>query len=128
MSWYEPAPYWALDGTYAAGNFFTVNLNWWNKLTDEQREIIQQAASDTQEYTITLYDEAIQMDIDLIEEKTGKKFVEFSDSDIDKIWAATFEAKAASALELAKAAGKTEGMTKILEKAAEITNYDWKHE
>ena len=27
----------------------------------------------------------------------------------------------------AEANGKGEGMTKILEKAAEITGYDWKH-
>ena len=30
-------------------------------------------------------------------------------------------------METAKANGKEEGMTKILEKAAEITGYDWKH-
>ena len=53
--------------------------------------------------------------------------VELSDADIERIWAATFDAKADSAMETAKANGKEEGMTKILEKAAEITGYDWKH-
>lgn len=127
MSWYEPAPYWALDGTYTAGNFFTVNLDWWDGLTESQREVIQLAAQDTQSYTATLYDDAISEDINTVEEKTGNTFVTFSDEDIDRIWAATFDAKADSALQLAETAGKTEGMTKILEKAAELTDYDWKH-
>jgi TRAP-type C4-dicarboxylate transport system substrate-binding protein len=128
MSWFEPAPYWALDGTYTAGNFYTVNVKWWNGLSDAQREVIQQAATDTQIYTSTIYDEAVAKDVAFIEEKTGKKFVQFSQSDVERIWASIFEAKAAAALELAKPSGKTEGMIKILEKAAEITNYDWKHE
>jgi flagellar biosynthesis/type III secretory pathway protein FliH len=53
--------------------------------------------------------------------------VELSQEDIDTIWAASFEAKADSALETAKANGKEEGMTKILEVAAELTGYDWQH-
>lgn len=127
MSWYEVAPYWALDNTYTAGNFFTVNLDWWSSLSDEQRKIIQDAADETQKYSETLYDEAIASDIALIEEKTGHKFVDFSDADKDKMWAATFDAKAESALNAAGKSGKTDGMVVILKKAAEITGYDWKH-
>jgi TRAP-type C4-dicarboxylate transport system substrate-binding protein len=127
MSWYEPAPYWALDGTYAAGNFFTVNLKWWDGLSDAQKKIIQDAATDTQTYSATIYDESVSKDIATVEQKSGKKFVTFADADIARIWAATFEAKATSALEIAGKASKTDGMTKILEKAAEITKYDWKH-
>lgn len=37
MGWEEVASYWALDGTYTAGNMFTANLDWWNSLTDAQR-------------------------------------------------------------------------------------------
>lgn len=37
MSWQDVASYWALDGTYTAGNMFTANLEWWNSLTDAQR-------------------------------------------------------------------------------------------
>lgn len=127
MSWYEPAPYWALDGTYTAGNFFTANLDWWEGLTEGQRAVIQEAASETQTYTATLYDEAISKDIATVEEKTGNKFVALSDENVSKIWGAIFQSKATAALELAGKSNKTEGMTKILEKAAEITGYDWKH-
>lgn len=127
LSWYEVAPYWALDGTYAAGNFFTVNLEWWNKLSDAQRKAIQDAAAETQVYSETIYDDAIASDIAKIEEKTGNKFVVFSDADLATIWKANFEAKVGSATQMAETAGKAEGMIKILEKAAQITGYDWKH-
>lgn len=127
MSWYDVAPYWALDGTYTAGNMLTANLEWWNSLTDAQREAIQAAADEVETYSATLYDDAIATDTAKVEEATGNKFVTFSDEDIAQIWAATFEAKADAALNNAEPNGKAEGMTKILEVAAEITGYTWEH-
>lgn len=127
MSWYEVAPYWALDGTYTAGNMFTVNLEWWNSLTDAQRDIIQQAADETEAYSATLYDDSIASDMEKVESETGHAFVEFSQEDIDAIWAATFEAKADSALSLVSGDEAIANQTTILEKAAEITGYDWQH-
>ena len=127
MGWEEVADYWALDGTYTAGNMFTANLEWWNGLTDAQRQAIQQACDEVEEYSAGIYDDSIASDCATIEEKTGHKMVEFSDADVERVWAATFDAKADSAMETAKANGKEEGMTKILEKAAEITGYTWNH-
>ena len=127
MGWQDVASYWALDGTYTAGNMFTANLDWWNGLSDAQRQAIQQAADEVEEYSAGIYDDSIASDCATIEEKTGNKMVELSDADIERIWAATFDAKAEAALATAEPNGKTEGMTKILEKAAEITGYDWKH-
>ena len=127
MGWEEVASYWALDGTYTAGNMFTANLEWWNGLTDAQRQAISQACDEVEEYSAGIYDDSIATDCATIEEKTGNKMVQFSDEDIARVWAATFDAKAASAMDTAKANGKEEGMTKILEKAAEITGYTWNH-
>ena len=127
MGWEEVASYWALDGTYSAGNMFTANLEWWNGLTDAQRQAIQQACDEVEEYSAGIYDDSIASDCATIEEKTGNKMVELSDADIERIWAATFDAKAEAALATAEPNGKTEGMTKILEVAAELTGYDWKH-
>ena len=127
MGWEEVADYWALDGTYTAGNMFTANLEWWNGLTDTQRQAIQQACDEVEEYSAGIYDDSIASDCATIEEKTGNKMVEFSDADVERIWAATFDAKADSAMQTAEANGKAEGMTKILEKAAEITGYTWNH-
>ena len=127
MGWQDVASYWALDGTYTAGNMFTANLDWWNGLSDAQRQAIQQAADEVEEYSAGIYDDSIASDCATIEEKTGNKMVELSDADIERIWAATFDAKAEAALATAEPNGKTEGMTKILEVAAELTGYDWKH-
>lgn len=127
MAWYEVAPFWALDGTYTAGNPFTVNLDWWDGLTDAQRDCIQKAADETETYASGIYDEAIAGDIATVEAATGNKFVQLSDEDLDRVWAATFEAKAADAMKRADTHGVTEGMTVILEKAAELTGYNWQH-
>ena len=125
MAWYEVAPYWCLDGTYTAGNFFTVNLDWWDGLTAAQQECIQAACDATEDYSATLYDDAIASDVATIEEATGNKFVELSDADISTFWAACFEAKAADAMNRAETHNVSDGMRTILEKAAEITGYDW---
>ena len=125
MSWQDEASYWALDGTYTAGNPLTVNLDWWNGLTTAQQDAIQAAADEVEEYSAGIYDDAIETDKATVEEATGNTFVEFSDEDVAKFWEACFEAKAESALTTAEPNGKKEGMITILKKAAEITNYDW---
>lgn len=127
MAWYEVAPYWSLDGTYTAGNPFTVNLDWWNGLTDAQRDCIQKAADETEIYAAGIYDDAIDADIQTVVDATGNEFVELGQADVDRIWAAVFEAKAADAMNRANTHGVAEGMTTILEKAAEVTGYDWQH-
>jgi TRAP-type C4-dicarboxylate transport system substrate-binding protein len=106
---------------------FTANLSWWNGLTDAQRTAIQAAATEVEEYSAGLYDTSIAEDLATIESTTGNPVVELSQEDIDAIWAASFEAKADSALSTAEANGKAEGMTKILEVAADFTGYDWVH-
>lgn len=125
MGWQEVAGYWALDGTYTAGNMFTINLDKWNSLSADQQALVQAAADATEEYSAGLYDDAIDADIKTVEEATGHEFVEFSDSDIEKIWEAVFEAKAEAAINTCEPNGKKDGMITILKKAAEVTNYDW---
>ncbi len=127
MGWQDVASYWALDSTYTAGNMFTANLEWWNGLTDAQREAIQAAADEVEAYSAGIYDDEIATQCETIESATGNKMVEFSQEDQDRIWAAVFEAKADAALATAEPNGKAEGMTKILEVAAQFTNYDWQH-
>ena len=126
MQWYQVAPYWALDGTYAAGNFISANLNWWNGLSDAQKNAITEASKEVAQWSLALYDDEIGSNIETIETETGNKFVEFSQEDLDNIWAANFESKAAAAMTTAEANGKAEGMRTILELAAQLTNYDWK--
>ena len=128
LAWYEVAPYWALDGTFAAGNMFTVNLDWWESLTDAQRECIQAAADATEDYSATMYDDTISEDIATIESATGNKFAELSDEDIAYFWSLVFESKADDALARAQAHDCVDEMVTILETAAEFTGYDWSYE
>ena len=125
MAWFEVADNWALDGTYSAGNMFTVNLDWWDSLTAEQQDIIQKAADAAEAYSVTANDDAIANDIAAVEAATGNAFVELSADDIARYWAACFEAKAADAMNRANTHNCVDGMTTILEKAAELTSYNW---
>jgi TRAP-type C4-dicarboxylate transport system substrate-binding protein len=125
LAWYEVAPYWALDGTYTAGNMFTVNLEWWDGLSPAQQEVLQQAADDTEDFSITLYDDTISSDIAKVEDATGNKFVEFSDEDIARVWDACFKANAEATMKIAEQSGKTDGVNTILNKAAEISGAKW---
>jgi TRAP-type C4-dicarboxylate transport system substrate-binding protein len=127
LAWYEVAPYWALDGTYTAGNMFTVSLDWWNGLSQAQQDAIQAAADATEAYSATIYDEAIASDIALVEEKTGHPFVQFNQADMDRLWASCFEASAVAALANARKNGKEAGMVTVLEVAAKFTGYAWRH-
>ena len=127
MQWYQVAPYWALDGTYTAGNFISANLTWWNGLSEAQQEIIRRAADDTADWSMAKYDSEIEQNIATVEEATGNEFVQLSDEDIAAIWAAVFEAKADAAMANAEANGKAEGMEKILQVCADMTGYDWQH-
>lgn len=128
MQWYDVAPYWALDGTYTAGNFMTANLDWWNGLTADQQAVIQAASDAVQQWSMVKYDTEINNDLATIEEATGNPIIQFPQADIDAIWAANFDAKASAALAMAAPNGKTDGMVKILELAAELTGYDWTYE
>jgi TRAP-type C4-dicarboxylate transport system substrate-binding protein len=126
LAWYEVAPYWALDGTYTAGNMFTVNLDWWNGLSQAQQDVIQAAADATEAYSITIYDEAIANDTAFVEGKAGHPFVQFGQADLARLWAACFNASADAAINNARKNGKEEGMVKVLEAAAKFTNYTWR--
>lgn len=62
MQLYNDAPYWMYDNTYAAGNFITVCLDWWNGLSAEQQDLIQQAADATSQFSLGLLQTATDAD------------------------------------------------------------------
>ena len=78
-------------------------------------------------YRAGMYDADIESQMKTVSDATGNAWVELSQEDLDRIWAATFEAKADAAMSTASANGKADGMTTILEAAASFTGYDWKH-
>jgi OFA family oxalate/formate antiporter-like MFS transporter len=84
---------------------------------------ISMAADATEAYSITIYDEAIAGDTAVVEGKTGHPFVRFGQADLDRLWAACYNASADAAINNAGKNGKEAGMVKVLEAAAKFTNY-----
>ncbi|MCD8144165.1 MAG: TRAP transporter substrate-binding protein DctP [Oscillospiraceae bacterium] len=117
MGIYEVAQYWMLDNTYTAGNFFTVNLEWWESLSEEQQAAIQAAADEVEAYSAGLYDEAIESDIATVE-AGGGTFIEMNDADTATWWDAVF-VSAVDAADLTDENNQT-----ILQAAADFTDYD----
>ena len=119
MGLQNEAKYWMYDNTYAAGNFFTVNLDWWNSLSPEAQAAIQDAAKATENYSIELYTEAIKDEQQgLIDQ--GVTLVKINDDDFDRWWSVIMESKKADSM--AKAADPDATLT-ILNAAAEFTGY-----
>ena len=124
MSLQEVAKYWMSDGTFAAGNFITVNLDWWNGLTDSQREMIQKAADDTQAFSL----EYNQGQTDELEDNltaAGVTLVKMSDEELAEWWGVIFESAANDALAAAAQNGNTDDVLAVLQAAADFTNYDF---
>ena len=128
QQWYDVAPYWALDGTYGAGNFISANMDWWNSLTADQQAVIRAAAEAVADWSMSKYDAAIDADIAAVEAATGNKFVQFSPEDLATIWEASFKTTADGAIATAAANGKLDGMVKIYELIADMTGVDWHYE
>ncbi len=104
MSVYEVADYWMLDNTYTAGNFLTVNLDWWNTLTAAQQKLIQTAADEVMSYSAGIYESDIADQVQLLKDK-GCTVVEMSDAEFTKWWNTVFMSKVESSLMTAKERG-----------------------
>lgn len=124
MSLYEVAPYWMSDGTFAAGNFITVNLDWWDSLTDAQRAAIQAAADDTAAFSLTFNQgEYDKLNDNLV--ANGVTLVEMTDEEFDAWWGAIFDSAAADAQAAAAENGNLDAVNAVLKAAADFTGYDF---
>ena len=124
MSLYEVADYWMNDNTFAAGNFITVNLDWWNSLTDTQREAIQAAADNTQAFSLRLNQSQYDtLNDDLL--ANGVTLVDISDEESEMWWSVIFDTAANDALAAATQNGNTEDVIAVLQAAADFTGYDF---
>jgi TRAP-type C4-dicarboxylate transport system substrate-binding protein len=124
LKWYEPAPYYKFDGTYAAGNPWTVNLESWAKLSPETQQIFMDAAKDAEAYSLELDKTDTEAGVKTITDAGGTVGT-LSADDQAKWWKNLFDASAADCMARAEKLGITEDMITVLSKAAEITNTTW---
>ena len=123
MSLYEKAQYWMSDNTFAAGNFITVNLDWWNGLSAEQQAAIQAAADETSAFSVTYnQSEYESLNDNLI--ANGVTLVEMTDAEFDQWWSAIFDSAAGDALAKAEANGNAAEVQAVLDAAAAFTGYN----
>ena len=116
----EVAKCWMYDGTYSAGNFFTVNLDWWNGLSDAQRDAIQKAADDVADYSVSYYVDAIAQEVAQLEE-SGCTVVEMTEEDFAKWWDAVLTSNEKEALANGEQNGNLEAVQTLLAAVAEFT-------
>ncbi len=123
MSLYEVGSYWMFDNTFAAGNFMTVNADWWDSLTTAQQEAIQEACDATTAYSLT-YNEEAYAELNDNLEANGVTLAHMTDAEFDLWWSAIFETVAADALATAAENGNTAEVQAVLQAAADFTGYD----
>ena len=126
MSWDEVANNVVMDGLRGTGGCLTVNLDWWNSLTDAQREVIQEAADMVAEYSIQMNDEAEAQQIAEIEERSNTTVKYLSEEDASTYYGYIFDTNAVTCLNrVAGDAEKTAGMNTILQYVADYYGVDW---
>jgi TRAP-type C4-dicarboxylate transport system substrate-binding protein len=123
MSLYEVAKYWMPDNTFAAGNFMTVNLDWWNGLSTEAQNAIQEACDATSLYSV----EYNQSEYEALNDNlvaNGVTLAEMTDAEFDQWWSAIFDSQASDAIATAEENGNVEAVEAVLQAAADFTGYD----
>lgn len=123
MSLYEKAAYWMSDNTFAAGNFITVNLDWWNGLSAEQQNAIQAAADETSAFSVT-YNQSEYETLNDNLVANGVTLATMTDAEFDQWWSAIFDSAAGDALAKAEANGNAAEVQAVLDAAAAFTGYN----
>lgn len=122
MGWYEVAPHVVLNGLYSAGNFFTVNEAWWNRLSAAQQDLIQRAADEATAYSVELINQGIDSATANIE-SNGGTVKTLSDEDVARWWGIFFDTKYTEAMDRAANLGVEKNMDTVFQAAADFTGY-----
>ena len=114
---------WMYDNTYTAGNFMTVNLDWWNGLSAEQQEAIQLAVDATAAHSVEVYVTALETEAQTLTDM-GIKIAEMTPEEFDQWWSVIMESKKDDTMTKAADAGITAEAQTVLQAAADFTGYD----
>ena len=118
MSLQEVTPYFILDGSYTAGNFFSMNLDKWNSLSKSTQNFLEEAMDETQQYAIKLANEQTN-DAKTTIEEAGGAVTELSDADKETVKSVLFNTAVSDARSYAKTYGCTEEMETVLKAVSE---------
>lgn len=121
--WYEVAPYCVLMEGYQAAPHYVMNLDSWNKLSEEQQAVFMEAAEKTCEYACELYAQSVASGADVIEEAGGMVNY-FSEEDTTAFVKSFTTDYIAAARTAAENLGCQEGMEIILAAACEHLGMD----
>ena len=124
LKWYEVAKYYMFDGTYAAGNAFSVNLDTWAKLTPETQAIFREAAKETEAWSVELDATDTAAAIETLK-AAGVTVGTLTPEDQAEWFQLLFEASAADCMTRAEKLGIVDNMKLVLTKAAEFTGVTW---
>ena len=113
MSMQEVTPYFVCDGSYTAGNFFTINLDKWNSLSADTQQLLEDAMDATQKYSVDLSISATE-DATATIEAAGGSVVYLSDEDQTAIRDALFTTSVSDAKSYAQTADCVEEMNTVL--------------
>ncbi len=124
LKWYEVAKNYMWDGTYAAGNAFSVNLDTWAKLTPDTQAIFYEAAKDSEAFSLELDKNDTEANLKILAD-AGVTVGTLSPEDQALWWKNLFEASSADCMTRAEKLGIVDNMITVLKAAAEFTNVDW---
>lgn len=126
MSWDEVAPNVVMDGEWACGGSYTVNLDFWNSLSEGRQAILKEAADLLRDYSVWMNAEEEAGVIEEIATRSNITVKSLSEEDAMTYYSYVFDTNAANCLNsVAGDAEKTEGMIMILQKVADYYGYDW---
>ncbi len=110
---------WMYDNTYTAGNFMTVNLDWWNGLSAAQQEAIQAAVDATAAHSVDVYVTALESEAQTLADM-GITIAEMTDEEFDQWWGVIMESKKADTM---ATAADAEAAQAVLQAAADFSGY-----
>ena len=124
MKWYEPAKFYMFDGTYAAGNPWSVNLKSWAKLSAEQQQIFMDAAKDAETFSLEIDKTDTAAAVEMLK-AAGVTVGDLTAEDKAQWYQLLFNASAADCMARAEKLGITDQMVKVLTVAAAKAGVTW---
>lgn len=123
MKWNEVAPYFLVTTCYNSGPYISINLDLWNNLSDEAKDILQTAAENAADYScelvISTTEEATQTVID-----AGGTVNYLEGDDVNSFSSVVFKYNADTSRSYGESAGCSDEMETVLRTAAEYLNYE----